>query len=229
MNPWKLFPFAMLLLLGVAVSVPGADSIDKVAVGKTITLPAPQTEGGLSLNKALSMRGSVRQFSEQVPTWKEVGQLLWAAQGINRPEKLRRTAPSAGALYPLEVYAILPGGVIHYTPKTHTVTKVVEGDMRKTLSEAGLKQKAIADATCVFVICAVFERTKVKYGERGLQYVFLEGGHAAQNLLLQAVGLGMCGVPIGAFHETEIQKALRIPKEWFPIYVLATGFPEAKK
>ena len=229
MNLWKRFPFAVLLSLGLAVSVPGADSLDKAAVGETIALPAAQTEGGLSLNKALSLRGSVREFSERVPTEAEAGQLLWAAQGINRPEKMRRTAPSAGATYPLEIYAILPGGVVHYIPKTHSVVKVLKGDMRETLAAAGLERGAVGDATCVFVICAVFERTQAKYGERGRQFVFLEGGHAAQNVLLQAVGLGMCGVPIGGFNDANIQKALRIPKEQAPIYVVATGFPNAKE
>jgi SagB-type dehydrogenase family enzyme len=194
--------------------------------GEKTPLPKPKPKGKVSLEEALWKRQSVRSFTDRVPTWEQVGQLLWAAQGINRPGTKFRTAPSAGALYPLELYVLLPSGIYRYLPEEHAVVKTGSQDMRNALSEAGLRQGFIQEATCVFVICAVFERTAAKYGNEATRYVLLEGGHAAQNLLLQAVAMGMAGVPIGAMISEEAQKVLRVPQEQRPIYILATGFPK---
>ena len=196
------------------------------ATEEKIMLPKPKMTSEVSLEETLGKRQSVRSFAEKAPKWEQVGQLLWAAQGINRPGTRFRTAPSAGALYPLEIYAVLPDGVYHYLPKDHAVIKTHSGDMRKALSDAGLRQEAIQEAACVFVICAVFERTSQKYGDRATRYVYLEAGHAAQNLLLQTVSLGMAGVPIGAMVDQEAQQVLGVPKSEKVIYILATGFPE---
>ncbi|MFH1738431.1 MAG: SagB/ThcOx family dehydrogenase [bacterium] len=209
----------------VVFAVSSAIASDATTEEKT-TLPKPKLTSEVSLEEALWKRQSVRSFSEKVPDWEQVGQLLWAAQGINRPGTRFRTCPSAGALYPLEIYAVLPDGVYHYLPNDHAVMKTQSGDMRKALSDAGLRQEAIQKATCVFVICAVFERTSQKYGDRATRYVYLEAGHAAQNLLLQTVSLGMAGVPIGAMVDQEAQKVLGVPEEEQVVYILATGFPK---
>lgn len=150
--------------------------------------------------------------------------MLWAAQGIT-DERGFRTAPSAGALYPLEVYVVSDAGFYHYLPAGHALARMAAQDARQAVWQAGLEQDALRDAPVVFLICAVYERTEKKYGQRATQYVHLEAGHAAQNLLLQAVALGLGGVPIGALYEDQLQAALSLPKDHEPLYLLAVGHP----
>jgi len=169
-----------------------------------IELPSPMLDSQTSVEEALSKRRSVREYRDAPLALNEVAQLLWSAQGITSPEGMR-TAPSAGALYPLEVYLLagnvdgLAAGVYHYHPHEHALSKVVEGDRRAALSEAALGQEAIRDGAVVIVIAGVFERTTRKYGERGIQYVHMEVGSVAQNIYLQAESLGLGTVFIGAF------------------------------
>lgn len=187
-------------------------------------LPSPRAEGPLSLEEALSKRRSVRTYADRPLTTEEVGQLLWAAQGINRPEGYR-TAPSAGALYPLEMYLVDAEGVWHYHPQGHELALWREGDHRPRLCPAALEQEAVCRAPAVFVITAVFARTAGKYGERAPRYVWLEAGHAAQNLLLQAVALNLGAVPIGAFYDDQVQAALELPPDHEPLYLIPVGEP----
>jgi SagB-type dehydrogenase family enzyme len=141
----------------------------------------------------------------------ELGQLLWAAQGITSDRGLR-TAPSAGALYPLELYAAVPEGVFRYEPHEHQLVSISSQDLREGLKNAALGQEPVGQAPAVFILTAVYQRTAVKYGtERGPRYVHLEAGHAAQNLLLEAVALGLGAVPIGAFDEKAVQGVLGLP------------------
>lgn len=193
----------------------------------TLALPAPRAAGPLSLEEALSGRRSVREFAPDPLTREQVSQLLWAAQGVTDPAGLR-TAPSAGALYPLEVYAVLPEGTYHYSPAGHSLTLVTAGDRRTALWQAALRQEAVRQAPAVFLIAAVYERTEHKYGrERTPRYVHLEAGHAAQNLLLQAVALGLGGVPIGAFDDEGVQSALPLPADQRPLYLIPVGRPRS--
>ncbi len=193
---------------------------------KTIDLPQPRLKGDLSLEEALARRRSVRQYSEAALSLEVLGQLLWAAQGITHPGGYR-TAPSAGALYPLEVYAVTPKAAYHYEPQHHRLSIQAEGDLRPRLHQAALRQEAVLKAPAVIVITAVYARTTQKYGEqRGIRYVHLEAGHAAQNLLLQAVALGLGGVPIGAFHDAQVQQVLVLPADQQPLYLIPVGYPE---
>jgi len=164
-----------------------------------VTLPAPQTEGGMALTTALAQRRSVREFSDRELTLAEIGQLLWAAQGITEPQNGKRTAPSAGALYPLEVYVAKKDGLFHYHPPDHSLTRIRKEDIRGKLSAAAFGQNCIIDAPCVFIITGIYERTTGKYRDRGIRYVHYEAGHVAQNILLQATARGLAGVPVGAF------------------------------
>jgi SagB-type dehydrogenase family enzyme len=195
----------------------------QVHVGIHTALPPPRTVGKLSFEEVLQQRRSIRQFSDQPLSEQEISQLLWAAQGVTNPQGYR-TAPSAGALYPLELYAVTQTGIYHYDPPAHTLTVVREGDVRQALYEAALNQEAVLKAPLVVVITAVYERTESKYGdERGPRYVQLEAGHAAQNLLLQAVALGLGAVPIGAFRDEQVQAALNLPSEHMPLYLIPVG------
>jgi SagB-type dehydrogenase family enzyme len=190
-----------------------------------IDLPPPRLKGTLTLEEALAKRRSVRQYSAKALTMDELGQLLWAAQGITHPAGLR-TAPSAGALYPLEVYAVTPDGVYLYEPQGHRLALQVPGDVRTALYEAALQQGAVREAPAVIVITAVYERTANKYGEeRSPRYAHLEAGHAAQNILLQAVALNLGAVPIGAFYDDQVKKVLELPGDQQPLYLIPAGHP----
>lgn len=191
---------------------------------RRIVLPPPRQSGDTPLEEAIATRRSVREFTAQELSWEEVSQLLWAAQGETDPRGLR-TAPSAGALYPLEVYVALPDGVYHYLPPQHSVERFFDTDLREDLWETGLRQDALRQAPAIFVIAAVFERTEVKYGERAERYVLMEAGHAAQNLLLQAVALNLGAVPIGAFYDDQVVDVLGLPSDHRPLYLIPVGHP----
>jgi SagB-type dehydrogenase family enzyme len=188
-------------------------------------LPAPSLSAELSLEEALASRRSVRDYDDEPLTTTEIGQLLWATQGITG-EQGYRTAPSAGALYPLEIYLLTADGVFHYDPRQHRLTRTSETDARPALYQAALRQEPIVVAPADFVVTAVYGRTAQKYGEqRGNRYVHLEAGHAAQNLLLQATAMGLGAVPIGAFNDEEVQQALGLSAHYQPIYLIPVGHP----
>lgn len=193
--------------------------------GAATPLPLPRLSGEKSLEEALAERRSVREFDDRPLTTAELGQLLWAAQGITR-ENGRRTAPSAGALYPLEVYVATAEGVFHYVPSGHKWTIHSQTDARPDLFQAALRQAAVRQAPAVFIVTAIYQRTAEKYGaERSPRYVHLEAGHAAQNLLLEAVALGLGAVPIGAFYDEEVQLVLDLPIDHEPLYLIPVGHP----
>jgi SagB-type dehydrogenase family enzyme len=189
-----------------------------------IALPAPRLKGEMSLEETLTARRSVRQFTDGELTLEELSQLLWAAQGIT-VDWGGRTAPSAGALYPLEVYVATADRLYHYVPQGHKAVVESRADLRGELWRAGLSQNAIREAPAVFVITAVYARTAKKYGERAERYVKLEAGHAGQNLVLQAVALGLGGVTIGAFYDDQVQRALSLPSDHEPLYLIPIGHP----
>jgi SagB-type dehydrogenase family enzyme len=189
----------------------------------TVNLPAPALQGRISLEETLAQRRSVRQFADRSLTPAELGQLLWAAQGVTHPAGLR-TAPSAGARYPLETYVVLPEGVYHYQPQEHRLRLHLAGDQRAALHAVTLRQDAVFQAPAVLVIAAVYGRTAERYGaERTPRYVHMEVGHAAQNVLLQAVALGLGAVPIGAFYDGDVQRVLALPDDQAPLYLIPVG------
>lgn len=195
---------------------------------RTIDLPAPRPRGPVSLEQALAARRSVRTFTGQALTPDQLSQLLWAAQGIT-VDWGGRTAPSAGALYPLEVYVASPEGLYHYLPVGHRAELVAAADLRASLAEAALGQAAVAEAAAVLVIAAVHERTEIKYGARAERYVTLEAGHAAQNVLLQAVAMGLAAVPIGAFSDEDVRRLLGLPRDHAPLYLIPVGHPAPER
>jgi SagB-type dehydrogenase family enzyme len=194
-----------------------------------VALPLPAHEGH-SLESALARRRTVRSFKPAPISLADVGQLLWAAQGVTDPEGLR-TAPSAGALYPLETFVVaarvdgLAPGVYRYGPSRHRLAPVIGGDRIGALVHAALDQRWIAPAAAVLVIAAVPGRTTAKYRARGVQYVHMEAGHAAQNVLLQAAALGLAAAPVGAFDDRGVHEALSLPPEAEPLYLLPLGHP----
>ena len=191
----------------------------------TLQLLAPERKGKLLLEEALARRRSVREFTREVLTERELSQLLWAAQGTSHAEGLR-TAPSAGALYPLEIYLATARGFYHYDPSRHRLVQLSERDLRAAMCRSAFDQEAVIQAPAVFVFAAVYGRMSRKYGAaRTPRYVHMEVGHTAQNLLLQAVALGLGGVPIGAFEDEALQKALVLPWDHRPLYLIPIGHP----
>ncbi|WP_291320697.1 SagB/ThcOx family dehydrogenase, partial [Desulfonatronospira sp.] len=186
----------------------------KAAAKETVDLPEFNTEGETSLEQALSKRKSTRSYADKPLKMEEAAQLLWAAQGVNRPRQGFRTAPSAGALFPLEVFLVagnveeLDPGVYRYLPKEHKLKKEKAGNVQGDLHRSALGQSSVRDAPAVLVIAGIYERTTGRYGDRGRQYVHMEVGHAGQNIHLQAETLGLGTVVIGAFDDSGVQAAL---------------------
>ncbi len=214
------------LLVGCVAASPTPQPPSHTALPATaeVQLPAPRTESPVSLEEALLNRRSVRDFTSEPLSIQEIAQLFWAAQGVTRPWG-GRTAPSAGALYPLEIYVATAEGVHQYLPDEHGAARVLGEDVRQALWAAGLRQEALRQAPAIFVITAVPDRTATKYGDRAERYVTLEAGHAAQNLLLQAVALDLGAVPIGAFQDEEISAILELSPNEEPLYLIPVGHP----
>jgi SagB-type dehydrogenase family enzyme len=189
-----------------------------------IALPPADLAGTMTLERALLSRHSVRNFDGQALSLAQIGQLAWAAQGVTDPTTSRRTSPSAGALYPMEVYFATGDGVSHYVPGRHVLQRLSARDVRKDLST----QRTVADAPCVVVIASVTERTRKKYGERAERYAAIEAGHIGQNVLLEATAMGLGGVPVGAFDGDKAREVLALDKSEEPVYILAIGKPAAK-
>jgi SagB-type dehydrogenase family enzyme len=198
-------------------------------INERIELPAPKYDSDTSVEQALLERRSVREYKNEPLTLAEVSQLLWAAQGITEPRRGLRTAPSAGATFPLEVYVVvgnvnnLSQGVYKYEPHVHELVKVVAGDRRAELHDAALRQRWVKEGAIVIVFSAVYERTTGRYGERGIRYVHMEVGHAAQNVYLQAVSLNLGTVVVGAFRDGAVKRILNMPEEESPLYIMPVG------
>jgi SagB-type dehydrogenase family enzyme len=191
-----------------------------------IELPQPRTDGAVSLEAAIARRRSVRRFHLDRLTLEQIGQLLWSAQGITGDSDVLRAAPSAGACHPLVFYVCRHDGVWRYHPGDHALARHLGRDVRQGLMMASYRQRFIAEAGCVFAISAIVERTTVRYGERGeRRYIPMDIGHAAENLLLQAVALGLAGVPVGAFDDAGVGEALALPEQEVPLYLLPIGHP----
>ncbi|HEY7653473.1 MAG TPA: SagB/ThcOx family dehydrogenase [Methylomirabilota bacterium] len=200
------------------------------AVSAPIKLARPTLSRERSLESVLRVRRSVREYSRRPLTHDELARLLWAAQGVTRPEGLR-TAPSAGALYPLEVHVVigdvegLPSAIYRYKPDRHELALSREGDRRRELGAAALGQDCVEAGAVVIALAAVYERTIGKYGERGIRYVHMEVGHAAQNVCLEAAALGLGAVVVGAFEDVAVKRALGLAGDEEPLALIPVGHP----
>jgi len=232
MNRLGILVLTILLTLGDACASPAPTlpptPTPTPAAVTTVQLPEPRLKSEVSLEEALLKRRSIRKYANLPLTLEDVSQLLWAAQGITT-EWGGRTAPSAGALYPLEVYLTvgnvenLAAGVYKYKPERHELVKVRDGDVRGELAEAALGQNWVKEGAIDIVIAAVYERTTKKYGDRGVRYTHMEAGHAAQNIYLQAAALDLGMVTIGAFYDEQVKNIMGMPKNETPLYVIPVG------
>jgi SagB-type dehydrogenase family enzyme len=193
-------------------------------------LPAQKSKGKQQLAILLAQRHSVRSFSSTPLTLAHLGQLLWAAQGMTH-EGRRRTAPSAGALYPLELFVLvgrvegLAVGVYQYEPQQHALRRVQDGDRRQQVASAAWEQMWLASAPAMIVIAAVYARTAVKYGPRASRYVHIEAGHAAENLFLQAQDLDLATAVVGAFDDPQVVRILGFSNTIAPLLLMPVGMP----
>lgn len=193
-----------------------------------LPLPSPEALSTMPLEGVLRARRSVRDYAGEPLTLTQLARLLWAGQGVTSADGLR-TAPSAGALYPLELYvavsrvAALARGVYRYVPNAHALVRVLDREVHQALTAAAFDQEAIAQAALVLAFVALPARTERRYGERAWRYIHIEVGHAAQNVWLQAVALGLVAVVIGAFDDAMVQRLLGLPDGVVPLYLMPIG------
>lgn len=190
-------------------------------------------KGALSLEECLAKRRSCRYFADKPLVLGQVSQILWAAQGISDMRRDFRTAPSAGATYPLQLFLIagkggvegLEAGLYQYIPPPHALKLLRGGEFREELSRHALNQRFIARSPVSLVLCAIYERTSWHYGQRARRYVHMEIGHAGQNIYLQAEALGLASVAVGAFNDEMVGKLLGLEKDVSPLYIMPLGTP----
>ncbi len=226
----KYILYFILLLLITDTNILSNEGI---MTEQKINLPKPRITGKLSLEETLNKRRTVRSYTSRPISLEDLSQLLWACQGSTSPDG-KRTAPSAGALYPLEVFAVvgnvkdIEAGIYRYIPKSHSLQLVIKGEYRRSLASAALGQEQIITASVNILISAIYERLSWKYGDRSVRYTHIEVGHAAQNILLQAQSLGLGICPIGAFNDDKVKNVLQLNEEQ-PIYILTVGSRESVK
>lgn len=214
----------VIALLVFLLAGPDLSQADPGPESDLQALPKARTDGSMSVETALASRRSRRRYSTDELSHATLGQLLWAAQGIT-DDRGHRTAPSAGARYPLHVYVLLPEGLYRYLPQRHAIERVRDRDLRAAMWKDVYARPWLADSPAIFVIAANYARTRAKYGKKAERFVHIEAGHVGQNLLLQATALGLHCVPIGAFHQRNVHATLGLPRAQTAIYLVAAGKP----
>lgn len=192
-------------------------------MSEIIKLSEPDKSGSMSLEQAITVRRSRRHFLSKPLTLEQIGQLAWAAQGQDAGSRYR-TTPSAGATYPLELFVITDKGMFCYLPDKHSLEKLTDRDLRALLTSAAWEQEFIRAAPLTLIFAAQFTRTTGRYDKRGIRYVYMEAGHAAQNVHLQAEALGLGSVAVGAFDDAAVSTVLSLPDNLEPLYMVVVGY-----
>ncbi len=223
----------------VRMSLPGwvalMLSASPIAYAGDLSLPSPSRQGVISVEEALSSRRTHRSFQGRALNLTQFAQMLWAAYGVTAVNSGRqlRTAPSAGGMYPIDIYAVIgeggvesvAAGVYRYLSDSHALRSVSSGDVRKEVASACLRQLWMAEAPLFIVITGEYARSSAKYGPRGVVYTHIEAGHVGQNVFLQAEALGLKAGIVGAFQKEDLVKTLRIPAAHEPLLIMPVGFP----
>jgi len=226
-----VFKAGVCLLFLPMFYVLNADQGEVLMANKSIVLPEPRYTGNISVEEAMNKRRSIRRYSNEGLTLQEVSQLLWACSGktFDGVTRASRTCPSAGGLYPLEVYIVagkvksLKEGIYKYIWEDHRIEIMKEGDYRRKLAVAAIGQVWLMAAPASIIITAHYNKTGRVYGDRGIiRYVHMDAGHSAQNIYLQAVSLGLGTVAVGAFINERVKKILDLEKEE-PLYIMPVG------
>ncbi len=213
---------AAVLAGGCASQEPPRVRSSQAPYGREVALPQPTTTSAISLELALQERRSQRGFGPGPLPLATLGQLLWAGQGITSPDG-KRAAPSAGALYPLELYVVTPTEVMHYLPQGHRAEIRVQPDLRPALKAAAFGQPWVGAAAAVIVVAAASDRTRRKYGAQADAFVEREAGHAAQNILLQAAARELAAVPVGSLNQPQAAATLALPPGQTVLYFIPVG------
>ena len=197
-----------------------------------INLPEPSTSGEMSVPQAIKDSASRRSYRNEGLSLDQLGQILWSAQGATRPEEGKRAAPSAGATYPMELFVAvghrgvegLEAGIYRYDSESHSIEKTHGGDLRSQISSAALGQEFLSQAPISLLLAANYNRTTQHYGERGKRYVHMEVGHIGQNVYLQAEGMGLATVAVGAFRDDTVANIFGLPAPLEPLYLMPVGY-----
>jgi SagB-type dehydrogenase family enzyme len=197
-----------------------------------MNLPKPRLKGEVSVEQAIKHRRTIRSYLSKSLTLEQLSQIFWAAQGITEDRGYKRAAPSGGALYPMDIYAVvgdngvqgLKAGIYHYDPHKHAALLVTEGDLREGVARASFSQMWMARAPLNLVVTSEYSRITSKYGSRGKRYAMIEAGHVGQNIFLQAESLGLRAGIVGAFHDNEVFRIMKINRSHEPLLILPVGY-----
>ncbi len=213
-----------ILALGCVAEAPESVTSQTQRFDVVTELPAPDVAGTMPLEQALDERRSQREFAPGELPLATIGQLFWAGQGIT-DDRGHRTAPSAGALYPLELYAVTATEVLHYVPDGHRVERRSGSGTLARLGDLAFGQDYVSTAAVVLILAGVDGRTEAEYGALGPDFVEREAGHAAQNILLQATALDLAALPVGGFDPVRVARLLALPPGQEVMYLLPVGAP----
>ena len=193
-----------------------------------IQLTEPNLKGTVSLEEALVKRRSVRQFSSESIKRSEISQLAWAGQGITEPQRGLRTAPSAGAIYPIELLFATQEGLFVYRPSDHSLLQTGNQDIRNMLAAAASMAESVAGAGCDIIVAGAVRKMTSQYKDKARTFMHMEAGHIAQNIQLQAVCLGLGSVTVGGFNSKEVRKVCKLSRDLEPLYIICVGHPAGK-
>ncbi len=226
--------FIIIMMISALLILTPVCSLVTKAVG--ILLPMPSHKGTVTVEEALKARRTKRSFKARSLTLKEFSQILWAAYGVTAkaPGYHLKTAPSAGALYPIDIYTVvgkggvdtLAPGVYHFRPENHSIKCIKEGDLRDSVAKDSLHQLWMAKAPVIMVITGEYSRSTAKYGQRGVMYTHIEAGHVGQNVFLQAEAIGLKAGIVGAFDNKQIIETIGIPSSHNPLLIMPVGFSD---
>ena len=199
---------------------------------RQMNLPKPILKGEVSVEEAIKHRRTIRSYLSKPLTLEHLSQIFWAAQGITGDRGYKRSAPSGGALYPIDIYGIvgdngvkgLKAGIYHYDPHEHAASLITEGDFRKDVAKTALSQTWMAKAPLNLVITSEYSRITIKYGSRGERYAMIEAGHIGQNIFLQAEALGLRAGIVGAFDDKDVNRVMKINRSHEPLLIMSVGY-----
>jgi len=197
-----------------------------------MNLPKPRLIGSVSVEEAIKHRRTIRSYLSRPISTEQLSQLFWAAQGKTEDGGYKRSSPSGGALYPMDVYAVvgdngvhgLNAGIYRYDPHNHAALLVTEGDIRLDVARVSYSQMWMARAPLNLVITSEYRRITIKYGSRGERYAMIEAGHIGQNIFLQAEALGLRAGIVGAFHDKDVIRVMKINRLHEPLLILPVGY-----
>jgi SagB-type dehydrogenase family enzyme len=216
----------LAVLLAIILPVFGeASRRIRSAEEKVIQLPEPNKSGAVGVETAINTRRSAQQFADKPLNYAQIGQLLWAGQGIIDKQQGLRAAPSADAMYPIELYLVTHEGLFVYNPEENSLKQISTLDMRKQLSVAASGQGLVENAACDIIIAGSIRKAATKYGNKAQRFVLLEAGYVAENIQLQTVSMGLTSLPVGSFEPRNITRICELPGELEPLLIVCVGYP----